>query len=305
MTREGREASMSSRTVLLAGSLLLAAGTLAAQALPAERIPIRDPEQLAALGMPRDAKNVYAWSRADRGRGGLAKDSAAVQDPETWGAATGFTTVMGYQLQGVFFFQEFSTNQLIREVDRTYCQENTGNYMRQEGMAQLSIPDGANLEQFQFWAYDEEADYDLTFNVFETCQVVGYDPPATTLIASTDTVGSAGYTFGSKSLNGYKVNNRDCGYSVHVVFSPYLPCHSDRLQVQKLQVSWVREVTPAPPTATFNDVPSSNPFFQFIEALAKSGITGGCGGGNFCPDQALTRGQMAVFLAKGLGLSWP
>ena len=49
----------------------------------------------------------------------------------------------------------------------------------------------------------------------------------------------------------------------------------------------------------------SHPFFQHVEALATSGITAGCGGGNFCPDHPLTRGQMAVFLAKALGLHWP
>ena len=65
------------------------------------------------------------------------------------------------------------------------------------------------------------------------------------------------------------------------------------------------QVSPAPATASFNDVPSSHPFFQFIEALAASGITSGCGNGSFCPDAPLTRGQMAVFLAKGLGLSFP
>ncbi len=48
-----------------------------------------------------------------------------------------------------------------------------------------------------------------------------------------------------------------------------------------------------------------HPFFQFIEALYASGITAGCGGGNYCPDSPLTRGQMAVFLAKALGLQWP
>ena len=70
-------------------------------------------------------------------------------------------------------------------------------------------------------------------------------------------------------------------------------------------VTWQRTVSPAPVTATFNDVPTSHPFFQFIEALAASGITGGCGGGNYCPDNPLTRGQVAVFLAKALGLHWP
>jgi hypothetical protein len=65
------------------------------------------------------------------------------------------------------------------------------------------------------------------------------------------------------------------------------------------------QVSPAPADATFGDVPTSDAAFQFIEALAASGITAGCGGGNFCPDGFLTRRQMAVFLAKALGLHWP
>ena len=71
------------------------------------------------------------------------------------------------------------------------------------------------------------------------------------------------------------------------------------------QVYYRRIVAPAPATASFNDVPTGHPFFQFIEALKASGITGGCGNDDFCPDNALTRGQMAVFLAKALGLHWP
>jgi hypothetical protein len=29
----------------------------------------------------------------------------------------------------------------------------------------------------------------------------------------------------------------------------------------------------------------------------RRGITGGCGGGNYCPQNLATRGQMAVFLS--------
>jgi S-layer homology domain len=65
------------------------------------------------------------------------------------------------------------------------------------------------------------------------------------------------------------------------------------------------QVSPPPADASFGDVPTSDPAFQFIEALAASGITVGCGGGNYCPDEPLTRRQMAVFLAKALGLHWP
>lgn len=65
------------------------------------------------------------------------------------------------------------------------------------------------------------------------------------------------------------------------------------------------QVSPAPAVATFSDVPTGHLFFQHIEALAASEITAGCGGGNYCPDAPVTRGQMAVFLAKALGLHWP
>ena len=71
-----------------------------------------------------------------------------------------------------------------------------------------------------------------------------------------------------------------------------------------VEVWWRLTVSEPPSTPTFGDVPTSHPYYQFIEALAKSGITGGCGSGtNFCPDAPLTRGQMATFLAKALGAS--
>jgi S-layer homology domain len=64
-------------------------------------------------------------------------------------------------------------------------------------------------------------------------------------------------------------------------------------------------VKPPPQEPTFGDVPASDPAFQHIEALVASGITAGCGGGNYCPNANLTRRQMAVFLSKALGLHWP
>ena len=74
-----------------------------------------------------------------------------------------------------------------------------------------------------------------------------------------------------------------------------------------VEVWWHRSVSPPPGTATFNDVPTTHPFFQYVEALAASGVTGGCQASPplYCPDSPLTRGQMAVFLAKALGLHWP
>jgi cytochrome c peroxidase len=53
----------------------------------------------------------------------------------------------------------------------------------------------------------------------------------------------------------------------------------------------------------FADVSASDPFCGFIERLAEEGITGGCGNGNFCPNDPVTRGQMAVFIEGALGHS--
>ena len=60
----------------------------------------------------------------------------------------------------------------------------------------------------------------------------------------------------------------------------------------------------APPACAgaFADVPCPSPFAAWIEQLAAEGITGGCGGGNFCPASPNTRGQMAVFLTKTFNL---
>ena len=73
----------------------------------------------------------------------------------------------------------------------------------------------------------------------------------------------------------------------------------------RVRVTYRLQVSPAPGTATFADVPVGHPFHRFVEALVASGITAGCGSGNYCPNDAITRGQMAVFLAAALGLHWP
>jgi hypothetical protein len=57
--------------------------------------------------------------------------------------------------------------------------------------------------------------------------------------------------------------------------------------------------TPPPcTTAPFSDVPVSSPFCPWIRELSARGVTGGCGGGNYCPTAAVTRDQMAVFLLR-------
>jgi hypothetical protein len=55
----------------------------------------------------------------------------------------------------------------------------------------------------------------------------------------------------------------------------------------------------------FFDVPPTHMFHDAVHALAASGVTAGCGNGNFCPSSAVTRAQMAVFLLKSKhGAAW-
>ena len=52
----------------------------------------------------------------------------------------------------------------------------------------------------------------------------------------------------------------------------------------------------------FADVPCPGQDADWIEDLFNRGITAGCGGGNYCPTDPVTRGQMAVFLTNTFGL---
>ena len=57
--------------------------------------------------------------------------------------------------------------------------------------------------------------------------------------------------------------------------------------------------TPPPATGTvFGDVSAGAFAAAWIERLAAEGITGGCGGGDYCPSSPVRRDQMAVFLLK-------
>jgi hypothetical protein len=57
---------------------------------------------------------------------------------------------------------------------------------------------------------------------------------------------------------------------------------------------------PACITPVFTDVPAASPFCRWVEELARRGVTGGCGGGNYCPTVAVSREQMAVFVLRTL-----
>jgi S-layer family protein len=85
-------------------------------------------------------------------------------------------------------------------------------------------------------------------------------------------------------------------------------CPGDPVSREQMAVFVLRTLDPnlSPPACTtpvFGDVPATSPFCRWIEDLARRGITGGCGGGNYCPTAPVTREQMAVFLTGTFGLT--
>jgi hypothetical protein len=97
------------------------------------------------------------------------------------------------------------------------------------------------------------------------------------------------------------VDNGANSYNIEL----YMNSTDNSIVFLSARVGYTLQVSPAPAVATFTDVPTSHPFFRFVEALAAAGITGGCGSGLYCPDNPVTRGQMAVFLSISLGLHFP
>ena len=85
-------------------------------------------------------------------------------------------------------------------------------------------------------------------------------------------------------------------------------CPADPVTREQMAVFVLRTLDPAldPPacaTPVFADVPAGSPFCRWIEELARRGVVSGCGGGNYCPADPVTREQMGVFLSVTFGLT--
>jgi hypothetical protein len=129
-------------------------------------------------------------------------------------------------------------------------------------------------------------------------------PPDSAVLDTVASAGAGGYGYATQALT-YTVQN-------NVAYDPdaadleiEVNSQASGLEFKAVDLWWMRQISPAPGTATFSDVPTNHPFFQFVEALAASGVTVGYPDGRFGVDDSITRGQMAVFLAKALGLYWP
>jgi hypothetical protein len=85
-------------------------------------------------------------------------------------------------------------------------------------------------------------------------------------------------------------------------YCPGAPVTRAQMAVFLLRAKHGSAYTPPVATGVFPDVSANNFAIDWIEQLAAEGISSGCGGGDFCPNDPVTRAQMAVFLVRAFGL---
>ena len=164
-------------------------------------------------------------------------------------------------------------------------------------LASPHLPAGATITYFELDACNTSSASVVGANLYD-CDFQG-DCSATAPVHVSVEPGT-GCLDPSVSGLGFTVNNFNKQQTVRVS----LGADDNTTSFAGVILGYVLNVSPAPADATFPDVPTSDFGFQYIEALSASGITGGCGGGLYCPDAPVTRRQMAIFIAKALGLQF-
>ena len=160
----------------------------------------------------------------------------------------------------------------------------------------INVPSGAVIDSFGGNVYDAVGNNQVEV-VLRSCVINGSSDCGVVSAVATGFFQTPGAAVISRS-SSYVVDNSVRSPLLHVT----LTGSNSATAFKNAIVTWRRQISPAPGSATFNDVPTGHSFFQAIEALAASGVTSGCGNGNYCPDGIVTRGQMAAFLARALGL---
>jgi hypothetical protein len=218
-----------------------------------------------------------------------AEDPAAPDRP-MWGTQDRILTHIG--------FSEFTSY----HADVPYAGSSTpmGRYSTAPGsplMAVAHVPSGALLTYLELDYCDNSASANVALYLRD-CSYLGTDCHLLTSLSSGN--GLSGCHLVSTNLTnlGYTMDNN----ARQLVLEALTIAGDFTTLLTGAYIGYRLQISPAPAHATFADVPASHLYFRAIEALTASGIAGGCGGGNFCPNQNVTRGEMAAFLARALGL---
>ena len=169
--------------------------------------------------------------------------------------------------------------------------------------ASVHIPSGARLTYFELDLCIADAAIDSVTLALDGCASEGNDCHLIKELTSADSEDGCGIVSSDLTPLNYVVDNNT--RQLRLIAFLERDGSGQPPQLNGAAIGYRLQIGPAPATATFGDVPTTHLYFRAIEALAASGITAGCGSGNFCPSQNVTRGEMAAFLARALGLHFP
>jgi hypothetical protein len=221
--------------------------------------------------------------------------SAAPASPETYG-----TTSKTYLSLTPWDFQPIDSTTTyaydIGSIGLTIYRTGGSSWVH----APLHLPNGAMITEATFIFCDTAASSGFGSWVLVQPRTTNFSPIPLVLSSAVETPGCVERT---EVLSTPVVIDNDANsYNIEI----NLTQADNTIQFQSARLGYVLQVSPAPAVATFpNDVPTTHPYFRFIEALARSGVTAGCAPGSFCPDNPISRGEMAVFLSAALGLHFP
>ena len=176
-----------------------------------------------------------------------------------WGTSTGISYVIG-----AWDFIPHTAGTPALDAAATPPGNRTGNVGFHD--AHVLVPQGALIYAMEIVGCDDTAAAGLSASLYSID-----DLGAMTLRASVNSgAGTIGCNYFQTTFAGFNADNLYNTYLVQV----RLPSATSSFSAVRLY--YVLRVSPAPGTARFEDVPTTHPFFQFIEALAASGISAGC-----------------------------
>jgi S-layer homology domain len=173
-------------------------------------------------------------------------------------------------------------------------------------LAPVLLPSGVEITFLDLYFYDDNPTFGVNAQLRAYQGGAPSGPATSSTLVSVSSSGSPGFSYVFSTAISYTVNN-NVAYdpeAAQLMVSVITTASASTAGFKAVDLWWMRQISPPPSTPTFSDVPTNHQFFQFVEALAASGITVGYPDGRFGVDDPITRGQMAVLLAKSLGLYW-
>ena len=305
--------STTKATTLAIGAIVLAGGAFAAGYITSnEKAPARATEQPFAA--PRAAKGASTVSTALPAA--LRVANTAGLAPQSLTAAPANTVKLGSKVFTTWMnpaeFHPFGD-------PRTCALANDGSYIyRNLGtcttyLARLPLPEGVALDSYKIVGVDNDAAAEMTLGMsatgysryFNEEMSIHGDVPGHHVI-HTGVAGAApevrSFTGSLENITVDYVQSETYGSSTNFETLVLTVPASQNVGLFGIEIKWRKQYGPTPTTAKFTDVAPQHPYFTEVEMLAKAGVSNGCGNNRYCPDVPVTRGEMAVFLSRALGL---